>query len=126
MGNTKLTKLRDKYMEELEGMYKEGPLEAAKVQLTKDLAKTIYYLDFICQEDEMYNNENSYESHPHNSRRDVSNAGTSYRGTSYGRWPMSYDDAKSNIVHKLEDLMTENENMKVVLRNAINQLESSK
>ena len=116
MGDSKLLKLRDKYKEELEGMYKEGPVESAKVPMVKDLAKTVYYLTKICEECEK---EQGY-----------SQANNSYRGQSSGRYnssnyPMSYDDGRKNMIHRIGDLMmcTSDERTQNILRNALEQLE---
>ena len=125
MGSMKLKKFHDKCMEELEGMYKEGAaLEASKIPMMKDLSKLTYYLGKICEdceEEEGYSKTgNSYRGRDSIGRY----SGSPYSGTR--GWPMSYDDAKFNMVHKLGDLMmcTENEHTKSVLRNAINQIEN--
>lgn len=120
MGNMKLKKLHDKCMEELEGMYKEGAaIEAAKVPLMKDLSKLVFYLGKICEDCE---EEEGY-----------SQTGNSYRGRardamgrySSGRYPMSYDDGRKNMIHRVGDLMmcTSDERTQNILRNALEQLE---
>lgn len=120
MGNMKLKKLHDKSMEELEGMYKEGAaLESAKIPVMKDLAKLTYYLGKICEDCE---EEEGY-----------SQMGNSYRGRtrdsmgrySSGRYPMSYDDGRKNMIHRVGDLMmcTSDERTQNILRNALEQLE---
>lgn len=120
MGDSKLIKLRDKYKEELEGMYKEGPVESAKVPMVKDLAKTVYYLTKICEEcekEEEYSQaRNSYNSYNNQ------NNNSSY---SNNRYPMSYDDGRKNMIHRIGDLMmcTSDERTQNILRNALEQLE---
>ena len=120
MGSMKLKKLHDKCMEELEGMYKEGAaIEAAKVPLMKDLSKLVFYLGKICEDCE---EEEGY-----------SQTGNSYRGRtrdamgrySSGRYPMSYDDGRKNMIHRVGDLMmcTSDERTQNILRNALEQLE---
>lgn len=132
MGNMKLKKMYDKYLEELEGMYREGaPLEAAKLQQIKDLAKTIYYLGEIC-EDMEEKEENGYSQRSSNE-----NSNNSYRGNSgrqarfsMGRYntngyPMSYDESRSTMIHRLGDLMmcTTDPQEQNVLREAVERLE---
>lgn len=123
MGNMKLKKLHDKCLEELEGMYKEGAaLEAAKIPVMKDLAKLTYYLNEICANGEM---EEGYSQ--------TGNSYNSYRGRSRdsmgrynsGRYPMSYDDGRKNMIHRVGDLMmcTSDERTQNILRNALEQLE---
>ena len=120
MGSMKLKKLHDKCMEELEGMYKEGAaIEAAKVPLMKDLSKLVFYLGKICEDCE---EEEGY-----------SQTGNSYRGRtrdvmgrySSGRYPMSNDDGRKNMIHRVGDLMmcTSDERTQNILRNALEQLE---
>ena len=129
MGNQKLHKLYEKYKEELEGMYKEGPLEAAKVQLTKDIAKTVYYLGLICED---CDNEEGYSQ--------TGNSYSSYRGRgrySMGRYSgspysedgmMSYDEAKDVVTHRIGDLMmcTNDRFVQSVLSDALNRIQNRK
>lgn len=114
MNNEKIHKLREKLMEELEKCYREAPLDTATMESIYKISKSIKAIDTICAME-----ENSGYS---NMRGNSNNRGRSY---SNGYWPMSYDEAKFNMAHKLNDLMmcTENEHTKNVLRNAINQLE---
>lgn len=121
MGNSKLHKLREKLMEELENKAKDGPIDTATMETIYKVSKSIMAIDTICAMED-YGDEDGYSERG----RSYGYGGNSYRGRSRGsRWPMSYDDAKFNMVHKLGDLMmcTENEQTKQVLRNAINQLE---
>lgn len=121
MGDSKLTKLRDKFKEELECMYKEGPVESAKVPMIKDLAKSAYYLTKLCEEsekeEEYSQSRNSYNSYGNR------NGNSSYN--SYNRYPMSYDDGRRNMIHRIGDLMmcTSDERTQNILRNALEQLE---
>lgn len=125
MGDSKLIKLRDKFKEELVGMYKEGPLESAKVPMIKDLAKSVYYLTKICEEcekEEGYSQaRNSYNSYNNQ------NGNSNYSGNNYSgnRYPMSYDDGRKNMIHRIGDLMmcTTDERTQSILRNALEQLE---
>ena len=123
MGNMKLKKLHDKSMEELEGMYKEGAaLESAKIPMMKDLAKLTYYLGKICEdceEEEGYSKTgNSYNSYRGRNRDGMGRY-------SSGRYPMSYDDGRKNMIHRVGDLMmcTSDERTQDILRNALEQLE---
>lgn len=123
MGSMKLKKFHDKCVEELEGMYKEGAaLESAKIPVMKDLAKLTYYLNRICEDCE---EEEGYSQ--------TGNSYNSYRGRtrdamgrySSGRYPMSYDDGRKNMIHRVGDLMmcTSDERTQNILRNALEQLE---
>lgn len=123
MGSMKLKKLHDKCMEELEGMYKEGAaIEAAKIPVMKDLSKLVYYLGKICEdceEEEGYSkNGNSYNSYRGRPRDTMGRY-------SSGRYPMSYDDGRKNMIHRVGDLMmcTSDERTQNILRNALEQLE---
>lgn len=123
MGSMKLKKFHDKCMEELEGMYKEGAaIEAAKIPVMKDLSKLVYYLGKICEDCEeeegysqMGNSYNSYRGRPRDSMGRYSS----------GRYPMSYDDGRKNMIHRVGDLMmcTSDERTQNILRNALEQLE---
>ena len=113
MGNMKIHKLREKLMEELENHAKEGQLDTAKMEAIYKLTESIKAIDTICAMEDHEEGNNSYNSYAYRGRhRD-----------SMGRY--SYDEAKSNVAHKLNDMMmcTENEHTKAVLRNAISQLE---
>lgn len=125
MGNMKLQKLHDKYMEELEGMYKEGaPIETAKVPIVKDLAKIVYYLGKICEDCEMeeefpqYGNSYNGRTRDHMGRY----SGSPYSGDRHIR--MSYDDGKAMVEHRLGDLMmcTNDPFVQSVLTGALNRL----
>ncbi len=120
MGNSKLQKLRERLMGELEGHTTDKPLDTATMESIYKLVESIKGIDTICAMEDYGDDGYSENRMPGNSYRGR------YRG-SYGRWPMSYDDAKFNMVHKLGDLMmcTENEHTKSVLRNAINELEQN-
>lgn len=129
MGGSKLFKLHEKFMEELEGMYKEGPIEASKVPLVKDLAKTVYYLGKICEdceEEEGYSQTgNSYNSYRGRTRNSMGR----YSGTPYsGNRPnsMSYDEAKDVMTHRLGDLMmcTNDQFVQSVLSDALNRIQN--
>ena len=126
MGNQNVHKLREKLMEELEKHgTKDGDITTADMEAIYKLSESIKAIDTICAMDEYGSDEECSQNSYRGQGR--SNAGRYSRGYSEGRhWPMSYDDAKFNMVHKLGDLMmcTENEHTKSVLRNAINQLEN--
>jgi len=121
MGDSKLTKLRDKFKEELECMYKEGPIETTKIPMVKDLAKSVYYLTKICEESEK---EEGY-SQARNSYNSYGNQNGNSSYNSYNRYPMSYDDGRKNMIHRIGDLMmcTSDERTQNILRNALEQLE---
>lgn len=126
MGDTKLLKLRDKYKEELEGMYKEGPVESAKVPMVKDLAKAVYYLGKICEDCEMEEgysqNGNSYRGRARDSMGRYS--GTPYSGRNVPG--MSYDEARDVMTHRLGDLMmcTNDQFVQSVLSDALNRIQN--
>ena len=127
MGNMKLQKLREKYLEELEGMYKEGaPIEAAKVPMVKDLAKVVYYLGKVCEDCE---EEEGY-SQTGNSYRGRSRGGMGrYSGSPYSGARgngMSYTESKDMVTHRLGDLMmcTDDPFVQGVLGNALNRIKN--
>ena len=123
--NSNIHKLREKLMEELEKYGKKtGEMATPDLEAIWKLAKAIKDID-TCSAMEDYGDDNEYSNR---SRMRDSMGRYSGSQNSYGRhWPMSYDDAKFNMVHKLGDLMmcTENEHTKSVLRNAISQLEGN-
>lgn len=151
MENKSLYRIRERLMDELDKIgKKDGDIATAEMESIYKLTASIKAIDKICEmEDEFEEDDSSEYSQTGMSQRGMSSRNSSYRGSydsmsnrgrsnrgmSYrnyydgmsGRWPMSYDDAKFNMVHKLGDLMmcTENEHTKSVLRNAISQLEGN-
>lgn len=116
--------LREKLIEELKKYgRRDGDISTPDMEAIYKLSESIKAIDTICAMDDRYENEESYKSY-HGYKRDPAGryGKESYSGRYY---PMSYDDAKFNMVHKLNDLMmcTENDHTKSVLRNAIAQLE---
>lgn len=129
MGNIYMKKLRTRLMDELaKHGKKEGDIATPDMEAIYKLSESIKAIDTICamedygDEEEYSERGSSYRGHSRDSMGRYS--GSPYSGTR--GWPMSYDDAKFNMVHKLGDLMmcTENEHTKSVLRNAINQIEN--
>ena len=119
MGESKLHKLCCQYKEEIEKIYKDAGVDEAKIPKVKDLAKAVCYLGLIDKED----------MEPEG----YSMTGNSYRGRtrdsmgrySSGRYPMSFDDGRRNLVHRVGDLMmcTSDERAQDILREALERLE---
>lgn len=114
MGNQKIQKVRDRLKEELEKHGKDSELTAAELETIFKVTSSIKAIDKICiMEKELEEEDYSYEG---NSGR---------YGRHYGRSNlMSYDSGRNNMIHKLNDMMmdADDERIKTVLRNAINQL----
>lgn len=132
MGYSKLKKFHEKAMEELEGMYKDGPLDAAKIPVMKDLAKLTFYLGKICEDCEMEEGYsqmgNSYRGQARDSMGRFSGNGSYYSGTGYSgnQNGMSYDEAKDVMTHRLGDLMmcTKDQFVQSVLSDALQRIQN--
>lgn len=123
MKQEKLYKLKDRLIDELEKCYKDGPIDTATMESIYKLCESIKDLDKILMTD---NYEEGYSQRGMNRNSYGENGNNSY-GRNTQRQGMSYDSAKFNMVHKLNDLMmcTDNDHTKSVLQNAIGQLETN-
>lgn len=129
MGDNNLHKLRERLMDELKKHgKKEGDVATPDMEAIYKLSRSIKAIDAICAMEE-YGEEEEYSNTGYSYRGRRHDSMGRYSGSPYSNrsnWPMSRDDAKFNMVHKLGDLMmcTENERTKSILRNAINELEN--
>lgn len=115
MGNSKLHKLREKLMEELEGHANEKPLDTASMEAIYKLTESVKALDTICAMDEYGDKDegNSYARHRDSMGR--------YSGYAY----QSYDGAREHLIHKLSGMMADapDERSRHVIQNAISELD---